>query len=42
MAGGVPADEGGKLDFKIHLQDRPPCNVGFIPATQIRSPADTV
>ncbi|RDH78719.1 virulence factor Mce family protein [Mycolicibacterium moriokaense] len=41
VAGGVPADEGGKLDFKVHLQDPPPCNVGFIPATQIRSPADT-
>ncbi|GFG54353.1 mammalian cell entry protein [Mycolicibacterium agri] len=41
VAGGVPADEGGKLDFKIHLQDPPPCSVGFLPATQIRSPADT-
>jgi phospholipid/cholesterol/gamma-HCH transport system substrate-binding protein len=41
VAGGVPADEGGKLDFKIHLQDPPPCSTGFIPATQIRSPADT-
>jgi phospholipid/cholesterol/gamma-HCH transport system substrate-binding protein len=41
VAGGVPADEGGKLDFKVDLQDPPPCNVGFLPATQIRSPADT-
>nr|ABP44043.1 virulence factor Mce family protein [Mycolicibacterium gilvum PYR-GCK] len=41
VAGGVPTDEGGKLDFKIHLQDPPPCATGFIPATQIRSPADT-
>ena len=41
VAGGVPSDEGGKLDFKIHLQDPPPCSTGFIPATQIRSPADT-
>jgi phospholipid/cholesterol/gamma-HCH transport system substrate-binding protein len=41
VAGGVPADEGGKLDFKIHLQDPPPCTTGFVPASQIRSPADT-
>ncbi|WP_166906598.1 MCE family protein [Mycobacterium sp. DL440] len=40
VAGGAPADEGAKLDFKIDLQDPPPCNTGFIPATQIRSPAD--
>ena len=41
VAGGVPSDEGGKLDFKIHLQDPPPCTTGFIPPSQIRSPADT-
>ncbi|TDL04156.1 MCE family protein [Mycolicibacterium obuense] len=41
VAGGVPADEGGKLDFKIHLNDPPSCSVGFVPPTQIRSPADT-
>ena len=41
VAGGVPADEGGKLDFKIHLQDPPPCTTGFIPPSLIRSPADT-
>ena len=41
VAGGVPADEGGKLDFKIDLGDPPPCWVGFIPPTEIRSPADT-
>lgn len=41
VGGGLPADEGGKLDFKIDLGDPPPCSVGFIPATQIRSPADT-
>ncbi|MCV7220412.1 virulence factor Mce family protein [Mycolicibacterium elephantis] len=40
VAGGVPADEGGKLDFKIHLQDPPPCLTGFIPPSQMRSPAD--
>ncbi|MBI5336660.1 phospholipid/cholesterol/gamma-HCH transport system substrate-binding protein [Mycobacterium sp. BK558] len=41
VAGGVPADEGGKLDFKVDLGDTPPCSVGFVPPTQIRSPADT-
>lgn len=41
VAGGLPADEGGKLDFKIDLGDPPPCSVGFIPPPQIRSPADT-
>ncbi|MEH3142218.1 MAG: virulence factor Mce family protein [Mycobacterium kyogaense] len=41
VAGGVPADEGGKLDFKIHLNDPPTCSVGFLPPTTIRSPADT-
>lgn len=40
VAGGVPSDEGGKLDFKVDLGDPPTCNVGFLPATQIRSPAD--
>ncbi|VEG57936.1 virulence factor Mce family protein [Mycolicibacterium aurum] len=41
VAGGLPADEGGKLDFKVDLGDPPPCSVGFIPPSQIRSPADT-
>jgi phospholipid/cholesterol/gamma-HCH transport system substrate-binding protein len=41
VAGGVPSDEGGKLDFKIHLQDPPPCTTAFIPPSLIRSPADT-
>ena len=40
VGGGVPADEGGKLDFKIDLQDPPPCLTGFVPPTEIRSPAD--
>ncbi|MGE0217268.1 MCE family protein [Mycolicibacterium sp.] len=40
VAGGVPADEGGKLDFKISLGDAPPCQVGFIPPPMVRSPAD--
>ncbi|MEO3758283.1 virulence factor Mce family protein [Mycobacterium sp. B14F4] len=40
VGGGLPADEGGKLDFKIHLQDPPPCLTGFVPASDMRSPAD--
>ncbi|ODR04161.1 mammalian cell entry protein [Mycolicibacillus koreensis] len=40
VAGGVPPDEGGKLDFKVDLGDPPPCMVGFVPFTEIRSPAD--
>ena len=40
VAGGVPVDEGGKLDFKVDLGDPPPCLTGFVPATEIRSPAD--
>ncbi|HKP42939.1 MCE family protein [Mycobacterium sp.] len=41
VAGGVPVDEGGKLDFKIDLQDPPGCSTGFIPPPLIRSPGDT-
>lgn len=41
VGGGLPADEGGKLDFKIDLGDPPPCLTGFIPPPMIRSPADT-
>lgn len=41
VAGGVPQDEGAKLDFKLPLGDPPPCSAGFIPPTMIRSPADT-
>jgi phospholipid/cholesterol/gamma-HCH transport system substrate-binding protein len=41
VGGGLPADEGGKLDFKVDLGDPPPCSTGFIPPTEIRSPADT-
>lgn len=36
----LPPDEGAKVDFKLGLGDPPPCNVGFIPPTQIRSPGD--
>ncbi|GFG66174.1 Mce family protein Mce4 [Mycobacterium kubicae] len=39
-AGGEPQDEGAKLDFKLDLNDPPPCNTGFIPPPLIRSPAD--
>jgi phospholipid/cholesterol/gamma-HCH transport system substrate-binding protein len=38
-ANGEPLDEGAKLDFKINI-DPPPCNTGFIPPTEIRTPAD--
>jgi phospholipid/cholesterol/gamma-HCH transport system substrate-binding protein len=41
VGGGLPFDEGAKLDFKIDLQDPPGCSTGFIPAPLIRSPADT-
>jgi phospholipid/cholesterol/gamma-HCH transport system substrate-binding protein len=40
IAGNLPADEGGKQDFKIDFNDPPPCNVGFLPPTEIRSPED--
>lgn len=39
-AGGVPQDEGAKLDFKIDLHDPPPCMTGFLPPSLVRSPAD--
>jgi phospholipid/cholesterol/gamma-HCH transport system substrate-binding protein len=40
IAQQVPPDEGARADFKVSLNDPPPCNVGFIPPAQIRSPAD--
>ena len=40
VGGGLPLDEGAKLDFKIDLHDPPPCTVGFLPFTEMRSPAD--
>ena len=40
VGGGVPADEGGKLDFKLDLGDPPPCSTGFLPPQFIRPPAD--
>lgn len=39
-AGGVPQEEGAKLDFKIDLHDPPPCMTGFLPPPLVRSPAD--
>lgn len=39
-AGGVPQDEGAKLDFKIDLHDPRPCMTGFLPPPLVRSPAD--
>ncbi|QUR69063.1 virulence factor Mce family protein [Mycobacterium spongiae] len=39
-AGGAPQDEGAKLDFKVDLNDPPPCAVGFLPPPMIRTPAD--
>jgi phospholipid/cholesterol/gamma-HCH transport system substrate-binding protein len=40
VGGGVPGDEGGKLDFKLDLGDPPPCSTGFLPPQFIRPPAD--
>lgn len=40
VAGGTPIEEGAKLDFKIDLHDPPPCVVGFVPFTEMRTPAD--
>jgi phospholipid/cholesterol/gamma-HCH transport system substrate-binding protein len=41
IAGQLPVEEGGKQDFKISVNDPPPCNTGFLPPTEIRSPGDT-
>ncbi|AEF37625.1 MCE-family protein Mce4F [Mycolicibacter sinensis] len=40
VAGGAPIEEGAKLDFKIDMHDPPPCVVGFLPFTEMRTPAD--
>jgi phospholipid/cholesterol/gamma-HCH transport system substrate-binding protein len=40
IAGGLPVDEGGKQDFKISVNDPPPCNVGFLPPEDVRSAQD--
>ncbi len=39
-AGGAPQDEGAKLDFKLDLNDPPPCAVGFLPPPLMPTPAD--
>jgi phospholipid/cholesterol/gamma-HCH transport system substrate-binding protein len=41
VSGQLPVEEGGKQDFKISINDPPPCNTGFLPPTAIRSPGDT-
>jgi phospholipid/cholesterol/gamma-HCH transport system substrate-binding protein len=41
IGGQLPIDEGGKQDFKISINDPPPCNTGFLSPTDIRSPGDT-
>jgi phospholipid/cholesterol/gamma-HCH transport system substrate-binding protein len=41
IGGQLPADEGGKQDFKISINDPPPCNVGFLNPMDIRTPGDT-
>jgi phospholipid/cholesterol/gamma-HCH transport system substrate-binding protein len=41
IGGQLPTDEGGKQDFKISINDPPPCNTGFLLPTEIRSPGDT-
>jgi phospholipid/cholesterol/gamma-HCH transport system substrate-binding protein len=41
IGGQLPIEEGGKQDFKISINDPPPCNTGFLPPTAIRSPGDT-
>ena len=39
-ANGAPQDEGAKLDFKVDLNDPPPCTMGFMPPPLMRTPAD--
>jgi len=41
IGGQLPIEEGGKQDFKISINDPPPCNTGFLSPTDIRSPGDT-
>ncbi|SEH62286.1 phospholipid/cholesterol/gamma-HCH transport system substrate-binding protein [Mycolicibacterium rutilum] len=41
IGGQLPVDEGGKQDFKISINDPPPCNTGFLPPSEIRTPGDT-
>ncbi|MGZ5396808.1 MAG: MCE family protein, partial [Mycobacterium sp.] len=41
IGGGLPVNEGGKQDFKISINDPPPCTTGFLPGADIRTPGDT-
>ena len=41
IGGQLPIDEGGKQDFKISINDPPPCTTGFLPPMEHRSPGDT-
>jgi phospholipid/cholesterol/gamma-HCH transport system substrate-binding protein len=41
IGGQLPIEEGGKQDFKISINDPPPCITGFLSPTDIRSPGDT-
>jgi phospholipid/cholesterol/gamma-HCH transport system substrate-binding protein len=41
IGGQLPVSEGGKQDFKISINDPPPCTTGFLPAAEIRTPGDT-
>jgi phospholipid/cholesterol/gamma-HCH transport system substrate-binding protein len=41
IGGQLPLSEGGKQDFKISINDPPPCNTGFLPPSEMRTPGDT-
>ena len=41
IGGQLPVNEGGKQDFKISINDPPPCTTGFLPGADIRTPGDT-
>ena len=41
IGGQLPVNEGGKQDFKISINDPPPCITGFLPGAEIRTPGDT-
>ena len=41
IGGQLPVNEGGKQDFKISINDPPPCTTGFLPGAEIRTPGDT-
>ncbi|BBY94084.1 mammalian cell entry protein [Mycobacterium gallinarum] len=41
IGGQLPVSEGGKQDFKISINDPPPCTTGFLPGADIRTPGDT-